>query len=327
VEPGAPEISVVVPARDAARTLPRLLAALPDPATLPAHEVIVVDNGSLDETAALAAASPRVARTLRRPRGEGPGAARNAGADAARAERLAFIDADCWPAPGWLAAGLHALGHAEIVQGAVRPDPAAEPGPFARTVSVQGYTGLFESANLFVTRWAFERAGGFPAGLEATLPLPGGGAGAPFGEDVRFGWRAVRAGARAIFCAEAVVHHEVQPRTGGAFAAERLRRALFPALVAELPELRRAFLHRQWFLSARTAKFDLALAGLALATAVPRGPGRRALAGLATVPYGRELARTGRRWGASVTLWELAADALGAAALLGGSARARTLVL
>ena len=323
--PATPDISIIVPARDAVRTLPRLLAALPDRAAAPPHEVIVVDNGSLDATAAVAADSPRVDRIVRRPRGEGP--ARLGTPAPPRRGRRGWRSS--MPTAGRRRAGcrpgLRALGEADIVQGAVRPDPAAELGPFARTVSVTGFTGLFESANLFVARWAFERAGGFPAGLEQTLPLPG--ANAPFGEDVRFGWRAVRAGARPAFCAASVVHHEVQPRTGSAFAAERLRRALFPALVAELPELRGTFLHRRWFLSPRTARFDLALAGLALAAAIPGGPRRRALTGLAAVPYGRELARAGRAAGPAAALWELAADTLGAAALLAGSVRSRTLVL
>ncbi|MDQ3770308.1 MAG: glycosyltransferase, partial [Actinomycetota bacterium] len=73
-----PAVSVIVPARDAAATLPATLAALAAQDDPPAHEVIVVDNGSRDETAELAQrAGVTVLRLLR---GLGPGVARHAGA-------------------------------------------------------------------------------------------------------------------------------------------------------------------------------------------------------------------------------------------------------
>jgi len=93
--------SVVIPAYNAASVLPGALAALAAQ-TLPAadFEVIVVDDGSTDATAEKA----RIlgARVLRQ-ENRGPAAARNAGAKAARGEILLFTDADCEPAPDWLA--------------------------------------------------------------------------------------------------------------------------------------------------------------------------------------------------------------------------------
>ncbi len=90
-------ISVIVPARDAAATLPACLAALAGQ-TAPC-EVIVVDDGSRDAT-------PRIARQHEGVRclsipPSGPAAARNAGAEAAAGELLLFTDADCAPDPDW----------------------------------------------------------------------------------------------------------------------------------------------------------------------------------------------------------------------------------
>jgi glycosyltransferase involved in cell wall biosynthesis len=309
---------VIIPARDAEATLPRALAGVADQ-ELGSFEVIVVDNGSRDGTAVVAERSRVVTRVIRRSRGEGPGAARNAGAAAASGSVLAFLDADCRPAPGWLAAGVGACADADLVQGRVLPDPEASLGPFDRTVSVGDAHGLFESANLFVGRVVFERAGGFPAGLE-------GSGEAPFGEDVIFGWRAVRAGARTAFCARALVYHEVSSRGGSDFVAERARLALFPALAAEVPELRSAFFYRRFFLSPRSAGFDLAVAGVALALVSSRRP---ALA--LAAPYLYLLATDARRWGPRrapmVAAVGAAADAAGAAALFRGSVRSRSLVL
>lgn len=89
---GHPTVSVVIPACDAARYLEVALADLAR-STRPPIEVIVVDDGSTDDTAG-------VARSLGAtvvPSGGvrlGPARARNVGAAIARGEILYFIDAD-----------------------------------------------------------------------------------------------------------------------------------------------------------------------------------------------------------------------------------------
>jgi len=93
-------VTVVVPARDSARTLPRALAALREELA-PSDELVVVDNGSADETAAIAqAAGARVIEAL--PAGS-VGRARNRGWDAAANDVVVFLDADAIVVPGWRA--------------------------------------------------------------------------------------------------------------------------------------------------------------------------------------------------------------------------------
>ncbi|HWH09948.1 MAG TPA: glycosyltransferase [Solirubrobacteraceae bacterium] len=310
-------VSVIVPARDAAATLESTLEALRGQEEVEPFELIVVDNGSEDDTAGVAGRAG--ATVVRRERGDGPGAARNAGVAAASGRILAFTDADCQPAPDWLARGLAALAGAALVQGAVVPDPRAELGPFDRTVAVSGPTGLFEAASLFVERAVFDQIGGFPAGLEA----PGK---APFGEDALFGWAARRSGAQVGFCAAAVVHHAVTRRPVRGFIAERTRLRLFPALVARIPELRDELCFGRIFLSRRTATFDLAVAGILLARA-----GRRAAPLALTVPYLGLSAREATAWGgwlgARAAIGALLADAVGAGALVVGSVQSGRVVL
>jgi glycosyltransferase involved in cell wall biosynthesis len=84
------KISVVIPAYNAARFLPRCLESV-FAQTLKPLEVIVVDDGSTDNTAAVA--EELGATVLRRPNG-GPGAARNAGIQFASGEWIALLDAD-----------------------------------------------------------------------------------------------------------------------------------------------------------------------------------------------------------------------------------------
>ncbi len=318
-------MTVVVPARDAAGTLGATLDALGAQTAGP--DVVVVDDGSSDGTAALAEAHPAVTRVVRLG-GAGPGAARNAGAAAAAqdAEVLAFTDADCVPVPGWVAAGVRALeAGADLVQGRVDPDPAAPRSPFERTLSVTGAWGLFEAANLFVRRTAFR---GFPEGVAAPGErfLGGRAPAKHLGEDVLFGWAAVRAGARVAFAPDALVHHAVFERSAAAYVAERRRLRHFPALVREAPELRRTFLRSGVFLTAGSAAFDGALAG-ALAAAARRSPLPLVLA----APYAVRVRRSARHW-PSHPAWRLAAvqvtaDAVGFAALLRGSLAARAPVL
>lgn len=310
------DVSVIVPARDAADTLGATLAALADQDTPARYEVIVVDDGSTDATQAVVASSGVAVRLLRGT-GAGPAAARNVGAGAARGRVLAFTDADCVPDPGWLSAALAALEAAELVQGRVLPPEGARIGPYDRSITVVSEYGLYETANLVVERELFERLDGFESILTPRR-------GIELGEDVWLGWRARRSGARTCFSDAALVRHAVFPRSAAGFVAERARLRFFPELVRRIPELRDGFLYHRIFLSPRSARFDLALicTGAAIAT-------RRSAPLLGAVPYARALRRSsrGRPRPAEVTVVQLAADALGAAALVYGSTRSRSLLL
>ena len=249
--------SVIVPARNAASTLGATLAALAAQRTTAEFEVIVVDDGSTDDTAAIAESSPLAVRLVRSG-GVGPGPARNAGVAVATGEALAFTDADCVPTPGWLEAGLEALAGADLVQGAVHADPAAAAGPFDRTLWVVAETGLYECASLFCRRELFDRVGGFEDWLGARL-------GKPLAEDAWFGWRARRAGARTAFADAALVHHAVFARSAGGFVAERARLATSRSSPARCPSCGGRPSSAGGLLSRRSAAFDAALVAAALA--------------------------------------------------------------
>ena len=310
-------VSVIIPAYNAEATIAAALDALTRQDFDDDYEVIVIDDGSTDRTVETAERTRSGATILRQPRA-GPAAARNLGVEHARGRMLAFTDADCIPSPRWLQEGVAALDEADLVQGAVRPDPRTPRTPFDRTVSVTADRGLYECASLFVRRDVFERVGGFENWLAARL-------GKQLGEDVWLGWRAHRAGATVAFCPEALVHHAVLPRGPTDYVAERARRVYFPLIAAKVPELREALFYRRYFLTADSAAFDLAVAG-ALAAAISRSR----LPVLAAAPYAWSLTRRSTRWrkrAPIVALVELLADGLGFGALALGSFRGRTLVL
>ena len=321
-----PDVAVIVPARNSADTIERTLQALAVTDFAGSYELVVVDDDSTDDTAAVA--ERHGARVVRLAEQSGPAGARNAGIAATSAPLIAFTDADCTPTPGWLAAVVDALGDADIVTGPVLPDEGVDVGPFDRTLRLEEGSPRFETANLGVRRATAEAVGGFEPfapvdgrpepGLR---PRPDQG---HFGEDVVFGWRAVRAGARRAFARDALVHHAVFPRDASGYVVERWRLRYFPALVREVPELRDTMPARV-FLSRRTLRFDAALAGLALAAA-RRSPLPLALA----VPYVRRDLRTWSpftRNGLRENAARVAGDAVGLAALLRGAVSARRLLL
>jgi glycosyltransferase involved in cell wall biosynthesis len=315
-----PQASVIIPARNAAATLPRTLEALAGQDVVTEFEVIVVDDGSEDETTAVAEGAGLPVRLLVQPP-RGPAAARNHGARAALAPVLAFCDADVFPEAGWLRAGLAAVEQADLVQGKVLPEPGAELGPFDRSLWVTGQRLLWETANLFVTREVFDRVGGFEEWL---APRYGGA----MAEDIWFAHRALRSGARGSFCEQALAYHAVIPRRWAAYVAERHRLIYFPAIAAKMPEVRREFLYRRLFLNRRTARLDLGLGGT-LAALVLRSP----LPLLALLPYISVLlshsarARRDGRASAGPAAADLAADLVAFAALAAGSLRYRSPVI
>jgi GT2 family glycosyltransferase len=193
----------------------------------------------------------------------------------------------------------------------VLPEPGVAIGPCDRTIWVTSARGLFETANLVVRRELFERLGGFESWL---VPSEG----IELGEDVWFGWRARRAGARVGFAGDALVHHAVF--RGGWRDVVRVRRRLryFPALARRIPELREELLWRRVFLTRRSAAFDAAVAGVVGAALV-----RRAAPLALVAPYAVELARGGRR----AAVPGVVGDAVGAASLVAGSVRYRSPVL
>jgi glycosyltransferase involved in cell wall biosynthesis len=333
-----PLISVIVPARDAAATLGRTLDALKRQDVDGAFEVIVVDDGSSDGTFVLATHADPPVRVVRNDLTEGPGAARNRGVAIARAPILAFTDADCFPTPGWLSEGLRAVADADLVQGAVEPDPQTPRAPFDRTIAVRDGDCYYRTANLFVRRRLFESLGGFedwivegkgegPFGWRApTSGRRAEPARRNVGEDTWFGWSARRVGARIAFAPNALVHHAVFPQTMAQWVGYQWWKRHVPALAGRIPELREEVFFARLFFERRTFGFDLAVLAV-VASALTRR--RAALIG--ALPYARWIFREATAWGGrrgvAAASAAVAADAVSLGALLVGSATWREPVL
>lgn len=189
-----PTVSVIIPAYNAARTLPQTLAALGATAP-PPFEIIVVDDGSTDDTARLA--EQRAARALRLEKNIGAAAAKNRGAASARGAILFFTDADIAPRPDAIALIQNALRDAATdgVVGLLDENiPHANWASqyknlwmnftYARFVNSERI-GLFYTSVAAIQRAKFLDLGGFDENYR----------GASIAEDTEFGQRAWGAGA------------------------------------------------------------------------------------------------------------------------------------
>ncbi len=104
-----PLISVIMPALNAAATLPSTLASLRAQSWQAWEAVIVVDGRSRDRTADIAAQCPDPRIRVTTVDAPGPSAARNRGLELIRGEWVAFLDADDWWLPDKLIAQLEAV--------------------------------------------------------------------------------------------------------------------------------------------------------------------------------------------------------------------------
>jgi glycosyltransferase involved in cell wall biosynthesis len=168
-----PRFSIVVPAYNRAATVSLAVDSILRQ-DIDDLEVIVVDDGSTDETAAVVAAydDPRVRLTSQH--NAGAGAARNTGVALARGDLLTFLDSDDEALPGWLAAYASAFdGGADIVSCAVTDvDAAGRPlaSPVRRPKDYGARfghaVGLFVHGGTYALRRSiFDEVGGFEPSL------------------------------------------------------------------------------------------------------------------------------------------------------------------
>lgn len=325
-----PSIAAVVATYGRPTFLGGLLGGLGDQDLDPADfEVVVVDNGSTDETWSVLqrwiASTNLRATIVRMSHNDGPAAGRNAAAAVVRAPIMAITDDDCIPTPTWLRnLSLAFEDGVDVVQGAVHADPDARDamGPWDHTKWIRRPTPFFETCNVAYRRAAFERVGGF----DEHDPLLRPRSGRAFGEDACLAWDVQATGGSAGWAPDALVHHRCIASDYGRWLADQRELAGFPGLARRSPLVAR-WLHRGVFLDRRSELFDLALCGVAGAAAL-----RRPWPLLAAAPWlrrrwrnARALARGGSATGILARLaWS---DAVAFGAMVRGSIRHRRVVL
>lgn len=193
-------VSVIIPARNEASNIGRLLESLTtqDP---PPGEILVIDAGSTDDTGKIARA---YGATVIRVDRAYPGQARNIGAAHAHYDLLAFWDASMWVAPGTLAKLASPLlaEEADLVQGHLEIRPLTRTSTLTFLVLTPPYTHVLPTGPLYAHPVActalhkafWEKVGGFRPWRAR--------------EDSDFRKRVEAAGARVRFCPEALSYWE-----------------------------------------------------------------------------------------------------------------------
>ncbi|MFE7278021.1 glycosyltransferase [Streptomyces sp. NPDC057623] len=201
----APElVSVVIPVRDGALTLPAQLRALAAQTYTGGWEVLVVDNGSTDATREVAEkARPDLPGLRIVEAGERPGEsyARNRGIAAAGGDFIAFCDADDVADPGWLAALAEAAPDADLLGGGLDSSvlsPAyADEQPVPMTDQTD-FLPFARGANCAAWKEVLTTIGGWDERYR------GGG------EDMDLSWRAHLCGYRVGYAHDARMHYRLR---------------------------------------------------------------------------------------------------------------------
>ena len=204
-----PTVSIIIAVKDQPDDIVKCVRALKD-LNYPRnkYEVIVVDDGSENKVADTF--SPRDVRVIRQERSLGPAASRNNGAAQARGKLFAFLDADCVAGENWLtelipffrADGVGAVGG--YVEGYYqgksldRYEAVSSSLNMGKRLLLEGNSDsafYVPTANMLVTRTAFEETGGFNEALF-------------LGEDVDFCWRLRKTGYNLVYAPYGTIAHK-----------------------------------------------------------------------------------------------------------------------
>jgi len=215
---GRMKLSIVIPCHNAAPTLSVQLDALRKQEWGQPWEVVIVDDGSVDESVAIAARYaegwPQL-RVVRVNPNRGTAHALNVGMQAARGESIALLNADDEAAPGWVAAIGTALERHEFVSGSLdqtKLNPPWLQWPQQDSALQELWYPPFlphaGGCDLGFSRSAADRIGGFDEALGNL-------------EDTDFCIRMQQAGIPLVFVPEAVVHYRRRSTLRGLFRQAR----------------------------------------------------------------------------------------------------------
>lgn len=240
-----PLVTVVIPNWNGAAHLPTCLESLRRQ-TFRDFEVIVVDNGSTDESLALLARDYPEVQVLVLGENRGFAGACNAGIRAARGEFILLLNNDTDADPRWLEEGVAAFQRhpeAGLVASKMRlfdrRDVLHTAGDYYRVDGRPGNRGVWETDRGQYDReeYVFSACGGSAAYRRAMLDEVGLLDEDFFYscEDVDLAWRAQLAGWRCVYAPRAVVYHKLSATGGGVTASFYDGRNFIYLLVKDYP--------------------------------------------------------------------------------------------
>ncbi|MGB9777649.1 MAG: glycosyltransferase family 2 protein [Anaerolineae bacterium] len=287
----APQVTVIIPNWNGAVHLPTCLDSLRRQ-TFRDLEIIVVDNGSTDDSLALLARDYPEVEVLALGENRGFAGACNAGIRAARGEFVVLLNNDTEADPRWLeevVAAFRRHPEAGIVASKMRlfdrRDVLHTAGDYYRVDGRPGNRGVWETdrGQYDQEEYVFSACGG-SAAYRRTMLDEIGLLDEDFFyscEDVDLAWRAQLAGWRCVYAPRAVVYHKLSATGGGVTASFYDGRNFIYLLVKDYP----GDLWRRYWWAILRAQLRLAWEALrAWRGAAARARLRGMLAGLTGIP-------------------------------------------
>jgi len=221
LRPADLKLSVIVPCRDSAATIGTQLEAIAAQDWPGGFDVIVVDNKSTDDSAAIAQKYHDKIPGLRIVRADeraGAGYARNCGARASTADAIVFCDADDEVAPGWLIAMGSSLCEQDFVACRIDLEKLNEP----QVVASRGRTQTDGLQRMPYPPY-FPHAGAGTIGIKRSLHDAVGGFDEAFRfcEDTHYCLRIQLAGHELTFVPAAIVHVRLRTNSWHIFRQAR----------------------------------------------------------------------------------------------------------
>jgi len=208
-------ISVVVPVRDEADSIRRLIEALLGQ-TRPPNEIVITDGGSVDGTREIIREIISQGAPVKLILDEDslPGRSRNLAVANAKNDWIGFIDAGIKPEASWLAGlaeKVESDSTVDVVYGTYAPvidsffrECAAIAYVPAATITEEGPVRAYSIASALMRRKVWEQTGGFPEDLRSA-------------EDLLFMNKVTRAGFHIVRAPRAIVYWNIQPGFWGTF--------------------------------------------------------------------------------------------------------------
>ena len=210
--------SVVIPAYNCSKTIDQALKAVLSQ-SLSAQEVIVVDDGSTDDTAQRIKQHNSIKYIYQK--NSGPAQARNAGAQSANADIVLFTDSDCIPDKNWVKGIISNFNNDKhgVVMGSY--GIANQGSLLARCIHKEilyrhhhlmpDYPKVFGSYNFGIRKNIFDKVGGFDQNYSAAS-----------GEDNDLSYKVRKAGYDIFFAKDSLVNH-FHPEKVGRYLKEQYR--------------------------------------------------------------------------------------------------------
>jgi glycosyltransferase involved in cell wall biosynthesis len=224
-----PSVSVIIPTWNGAAKIERCLSALRNQDFGRRFEIVVVNDGSIDNTPDVLARHNEI-RVITQSNA-GPAAARNRGSRAASGDIIVFTDDDCEPLPNWLTDMIRPFTDPEVV-GAKGVYRTRQSSIVARFVQLE-YEDRYR---LLARRPTIDFIDTYSAAFRRDRFLEMGGYDTSFpvacAEDVELSYRMSARGWRMVFAPEAKVYHQ-HPDSLAAYVRKKFKFAFWRVLAVK----------------------------------------------------------------------------------------------